>query len=167
MFTMHKGDCEHCSRAFHYMLLNAGIGDFSYAYCDACGMLATLPFSNREMSALPPSSETHQVIPRDWEPFILPCACGGHFRREASPRCTYCNSVISADLAADHIERNSIGATRGWHWQRNWSDTFCMALEDPHNPGKLRQVTDVVRKQEDPIETTARRSWTQIFSFSR
>jgi hypothetical protein len=167
MFAMHKGDCEHCSRTFHYVLLNAGIGDFSYAYCDACGMLATLAYSNREVSYLPQSSETHQDIPRDWEPYLRPCACGGRFRKSASPRCVYCNSILSADFAAGHIERNSIGATRGWHWQRNWSDIFCMALEDPHNPGNLRQVSDIQVKQEDPIEKPARRSWTQIFSLGR
>ena len=46
MFSLHKGDCEHCCRTYHYMLLHAGFGDFSYAYCDACGMLATFHYSN-------------------------------------------------------------------------------------------------------------------------
>lgn len=167
MFAMHKGDCEHCGRTFHYMLLNAGIGDFCYSYCDACGMLKTLPYSNSEISDLPTLSETHQEMPRDWEPYICSCACGGHFRKGASPRCVFCNSPLSADLATDHIERNSIGATRGWRWQRDWSDTFCIALEDPHDPGNLRQVTGGLVKQESQDERPARRSWTQILSFSR
>ena len=34
MYKLHKGDCEHCCRIYHYTLLHAGFGDYSYAYCD-------------------------------------------------------------------------------------------------------------------------------------
>ena len=58
------------------------------------------------------------------------------------PAVPHCNSTLSPEYAAGHIERNSVGAARGWHWQRNWNDVYCMVIEDPNNPGKLRQITD-------------------------
>ena len=164
MFALHKGDCEHCTRIFRYTLLHAGFGDFSYAYCDACGTLATFSYSNSHLVKLPPPSTPHQVIDPEWEAFLDECRCGGHFRSGASPRCVFCSEVLSADHAAAHIERNAIGAGRGWRWQRNWTDLYCIALEDPKDPGNLRQV-------EDPFLEHKSRSkphkglWSRVLSF--
>ena len=142
VLTFHKGDCEHCSRIFHYTLLHAGFGDYSYAYCDSCGALATIDYSCSMMTTLPPISVPHQVIDAAWEPYLRPCQCGGHFRRGAFPRCVHCNQPLSAEHAAIHVERNSVGAPRGWRWQRNWTDEYCIALEDPNQPGSLCQEHD-------------------------
>ncbi len=167
MFTLHRGDCEHCCRVYRYTLLHAGFGDYSYAYCDSCGTLATFSYSSGFLLNLPHLQAQHQAIDPSWEPFIAECACGGHFRSNASPHCVYCNGTLSAEHAAPHIERNSVGAGRGWRWQRNWSDVYCMALEDPHNPGTLRQVIDPFADRFSQSEKSARKGWAQIFSFSR
>jgi hypothetical protein len=167
MFALHKGDCEHCLRIFRYTLLHAGFGDFSYAYCDACGTLATFNYSDGFLVKLPPHSETHQVIDAGWEPFLAPCACGGHFRADASPRCVHCHAALSAEHAAAHIERNAIGAGRGWRWQGNWSDTYCVALEDPRDPGTLRQVEDPFLERRSRAGKPQKGIWSQIFSFGQ
>lgn len=167
MFALHKGDCEHCLRTFRYTLLHAGFGDFSYAYCDACGMLATFSYSSSFLVKLPPSSETHQVIDSAWEPFIEPCACGGAFRSGAAPRCVHCTAPLSPQHAAAHIERNAIGAGRGWHWQGNWTDTYCIALEDPRDPGTLRQLEDPFLERRSRTGKPQKGIWSQIFSFAK
>jgi len=165
MFALHKGDCEHCLRTFRYTLLHAAFGDFSYAYCDTCGTLATFSYSNSQLVKLPPPSSPHQVIDPSWEPFLDECACGGHFLSSASPRCVYCKSALSADHAAAHIERNAIGAGRGWHWQRNWTDLYCIALEDPRDPGNLRQVEDPFLEQRRRSGKPHKGFWSRILSF--
>ncbi len=167
MFSLHKGDCEHCSRTYRYMLLHAGFGDFSYAYCDSCGTLAALAYTNRDLSNLPATTVRHEEIEKGWEPYLRPCSCGGSFRKGVSPRCVYCNSPLSADYAAGHIERNSVGATRGWRWQRNWHDMYCMVIEDPTNPGSLRQIADPIIRISIPKEKLGKRIWSNIFSLSR
>ena len=167
MFKLHKGDCEHCCRIYHYTLLHAGFGDYSYAYCDLCGSLATFGYSNSFMMNLPTPQAQHQVVDASWEPHIADCACGGHFLSSASPRCIFCNQPLSAEHAAPHIERNSVGAGRGWRWQKNWTDVYCMALEDPGNPGMLKQVIDPFADRSSRAEKPVRKGWTQIFSFSR
>ena len=167
MFTLHKGECEHCSRAYRYMLLHAGFGDFSYAYCDCCGTAAVFSFTNKDLANLPPNTSPNQVITSDWEPFLRPCSCSGHFRRGASPRCVACNSVLSAEYAGNHIEQNFRGAARGWHWQQDWTGTYCLVIEDPTSPGTLRQIPDPIIKLNNPNEKTFKRFLTHIFSPSR
>ncbi len=93
MFTLHKGDCEHCCRIYHYTLLHAGFGDYSYAYCDRCGTLATFDYSSSFILNLPALQTQHQAIEASWHPFIAECACGGHFRSDASPRCVFCSGA--------------------------------------------------------------------------
>jgi hypothetical protein len=168
MFTLHNGDCEHCCKLYHYTLLHAGFGDYSYAYCDSCGMLATFNYSSSFLPSLPRLSAQHQVIDASWEPFLLPCECGGHFRSGASPRCVFCKERLSSDHAAPHIERNSIGAGRGWRWQKSWTDVYCIAIEDPKRPGSLRQVNDhFVDRTIPQDEKPAKRSWAGFFSLSK
>ncbi|MFZ0742985.1 MAG: hypothetical protein WAM85_01185 [Terracidiphilus sp.] len=116
---------------------------------------------------LPLISNRNQVIDGSWEPFLRPCSCGGNFRKGASPRCLRCNSTLSAEYAAGHIERNSVGAAKGWRWQGNWSDTYCMVIEDQSNPGHLRQIADPIIRLSNPNERKVKRLWAQIFSMSR
>jgi hypothetical protein len=160
MFTLQKGDCEHCARSYHYALLSAVFGDFSYAYCDSCGALATIGFNNSMMLTMPKTEATHQAIIAEWEPFLRACICGGAFRRGAAPRCLYCNEPLSADYAASHIEKNTVGAPRGWHWQRNWTGTYCLAMEDSKSPGNLRQIVDPFLRGEG--DNPRKKKWYQI-----
>lgn len=167
MFVLQQGDCDHCHRAFHYTLLHAGFGDYSYAYCDSCGMLATFNYSNSFLVNMPPISVPHQVIDRAWEPFLAPCDCGSHFRAGAAPRCIFCNTPLSAQHAATYIEPNTKGAGRGWRWQGNWTDLYCLAMEDPRAPGSLRQVNDVFLERQAPGPKPRKGLWSMILSFSR
>jgi hypothetical protein len=113
MANREKGTCEHCNHAFVYESWHTGFSDLAYAYCDACGMLATLNAWNPEMKRLPANVGWHHEINREVEPFLLPCACGGRFCKGASPRCPYCNMSLSAELAATYIELNAPGTAKG------------------------------------------------------
>ena len=161
MFTLQKGDCEHCARTFRYALLNAVFGDFSYAYCDTCGALATINLSNSMLLTMPKSDTTNQAIPPEWESYLKDCVCGGSFRRSAGPRCIYCEKTLSAETAVSHIEKNTVGSPRGWHWQRNWTDTYCLAIEDPKSPGNLRQIVDPFLHAHS--EEPRKKKWYQFF----
>jgi hypothetical protein len=164
MVLLKKGDCEHCHRTYHYSLWHSGFGDNSYAYCDQCGMLATLSYSNPEVASFPTPSANFQEIDEAWEPLMRPCECGGSFRKGASPRCPVCNEVLSPTYAAEHMEKQAVGAGRGWHWQMNWSGVYCMAVEDPQDPGTLRQIVDPVIT----VEAEKPKSrWSLLFSFGR
>jgi hypothetical protein len=166
MFSLQKGDCEHCARSYHYALFNATFGDYSYAYCDSCGYLATFGYSSAMMLTMPKLSTTNQVIDASWEPYIRPCLCGGKFRRGASPRCLYCHEPLSATHAAKHIERNTVGAPRGWQWQGNWKDSYCLAMEDPQNPGNLRQAMNPFRSQVEE-EKQQKSGWRRFFGSNK
>ena len=161
MFTLQKGDCEHCARTFRYALLNAVFGDFFYAYCDTCGALATVGSTNSILLTMPKTDLSNQAIIPEWEPYLKACVCGGAFRRGASPRCLYCDKTLSAEIAAPHIEKNTVGAPRGWHWQRNWTDTYCLAIEDPKKPGNLRQIVDPFLHAEG--EKPRAKKWYHLF----
>jgi hypothetical protein len=167
MYKLHRGDCEHCGSIYHYTLLHAGFGDYSYAYCDACGMLATFAYSSSFLLSLPRLSAQHQAIDTAWESFMRPCKCVGRFRSSAFPRCVFCREPHSAEHAAPHIERNSLGAGRGWRWQKNWTEVYCLAIEDPERPGSLRQVADPFADRESRQQKPAKKGWSQIFSLTR
>ena len=163
MFSLLKGDCEHCGKTYNYSLLHAGFGDYSYAYCDSCGSLATVGYSSSMLLSIPPISSPHQVIDAEWEPFLRPCKCGGHFRKAASPRCPSCNEMLSAEHAAAHIERNFVAGGRGWHWQGNWSDLYCIDIEDPKRPGVSREVDDPFIERDPRSEKQSKGRWFRFF----
>ena len=94
MVMLKKGDCEHCGRFYRYSLWHSGFGDNSYAYCDECGMLALLNYSNESVAALPSPVDKFGEIEESWEPFLQACPCGGHFRKGASPRCPSCRFYV-------------------------------------------------------------------------
>ena len=166
MVILKKGDCEHCQRSYRYSLWHSGFGDNSYAYCDQCGMLALLNYSNPQVAGFPLLSSQYQEIDESWEPFLKPCACGGQFRKGASPRCPSCNEKLSPTHAAEHIEAQAHGAGRGWHWQNNWSGVYCMAMDDPTNPGGLFQVSDpVINAATSKSKSKSR--WSLLFSLGR
>lgn len=163
MLMMKKGDCEHCGRLYRYSLWHCGFGDNSYAYCEDCGMLATISYSNPEVAGFPPLSAQCSVIDESWEPLLQPCACGGRFRKGASPRCPFCYEKLSPVHAATHMEKQAASGHRGWEWQMNWSGIYCLAIEDPHDPGTLRQMADPLLKP----EVTKEKSRWSLFSFGR
>jgi hypothetical protein len=164
MMNLKKGDCEHCGRLFRYSLWHSGFGDNSYAYCDDCGMLGTIGYSHEQVADFPQLSAKYMEIDQAWEPHLRPCLCGGRFRKGTSPRCPYCHQALSAMYAAAHMERQARGAPKGWRWQRNWSGTYCMAIEDPHEPGTLLQMLDPVIK---PEAVKPKGRWSLLFSFGR
>lgn len=161
MHLMNKGDCEHCHRSYRYSLWDSAFGDNSYAYCDLCGMLATFTYSNTVVANLPPPSARYQEIDAAWQQHLSPCPCGGHFRKGASPRCPHCHQELSPLYAARHLEQNSRGSSKDWLWQRNWTGLYCLAIEDPTNPGTFLHAIDPVR-QPEPAKT--KKSW-NLLSF--
>jgi hypothetical protein len=163
MVMLKKGDCEHCGRLYRYSLWHSGFGDNSYAYCDDCGMLALLNYSNGKVDALPPPGDRFGEIDESWETFLRSCSCGGTYRKGASPRCPSCRQKLSATHAAAHIEAQATGA-RGWSWQNNWSGIYCMAMNDPQNPGSVLQVVDPLAR---PERVKVKRRWSALFSFGR
>lgn len=158
-----KGDCEHCGRFYRYSLWHCGFGDNSYAYCDECGVLALLNYSNEHVSALPPLSEKFGEIDEAWEQYLQPCPCGGNFRKGAAPRCPYCREQLSPIYAAGHIEAQAVGA-RGWKWQNNWTSIYCLAMINPQNPGSVLQIVDPILR---PERVKAKKRWPVLFSFGR
>lgn len=145
MFSLLRGECDRCGRAYRYSLLDATFSDCSYAYCDTCGMLAIVNYSSSFIMNMPPISTPHQVIDAAWEQYLRPCTCGGQFRNGASPRCVVCREELSAVNAAPHIERNFVAGGRGWSWQRNWTSSYCIDIEDPAFPGISRHVENPFR----------------------
>jgi len=166
MIILKRGDCEHCSRNYRYSLWHSGFGDTSYAYCDECGMLALVNYSNPEIAGFPPLKNQYAEIEEAWEPFLKPCPCGGHFRKGQSPRCPFCNEKLSPTHAAGHIEAQAQVGNRGWRWQNDWKGVYCMAIDDPQNPGALLQVSDpfTAPAAEKP---KAKSRWSSMFSLHR
>jgi hypothetical protein len=121
------GDCEHCKKQFGYYLIHTGFNESSYAYCDSCGFTALL-----DGWKVPKSIQMvrHQNIAPEIETHLAPCQCGGAFRAGASPRCPHCRQPLSADRAADFIERQAEGTKKGWRWQRSWTSLYCIIIED-------------------------------------
>lgn len=173
MFSLLKGDCEHCRRVYRYSLLDASFSDCSYAYCDTCGRLAIVNYSSSYMTSIPPISTPHQVIDAAWEAYLRPCSCGGRFRSDAAPRCIICQAQLSAEHAAAHIERNFIAGGRSWSWQRNWTGSYCIDIEDPTRPGEMRHDQNPFRNMNakdgvaEPDAPSAKRSlFGRLFKFN-
>jgi hypothetical protein len=131
------GTCEHCQQQFEYWLFHCGFADFVYAYCDSCGMTATLSMRDKRMPNLP-NCMGQQEMCAEMEAYVQPCTCGGRFRRGAAPRCPHCMKALSAELATSYIENNAPGTKKGWHWQRNWSGIYCIVIEEQKIHGNFR-----------------------------
>jgi hypothetical protein len=129
MPELSSGRCEHCNKTFRYQLYHCGFGDCSYAYCDKCGMTAILSYWSEQMPKAPPGSPSQQEICAEFEQCLEPCACGGVFRKGSSPRCPSCKKPLSAKVATDYIETNAPGTRKGWRWQGNWHETYCIVIE--------------------------------------
>jgi hypothetical protein len=121
--------CEHCRQTFKYSLAHCGFGDCAYAYCDSCGKTAILSMWYERIPELP-NCPWQQEMCAAWEPYLQPCACGGTYKNGASPRCPHCSQTLSAGAATVYIEPNAPGTKKGWRWQRNWHETYCIVIEN-------------------------------------
>ena len=121
------GICENCARTFRYRLIHNGFNDTCYAYCDTCGATSLLDVIGAPKDFL---STSYEAIAESAEAFVAPCECGGKFRRGAGPRCPHCKQPLSAKHAAKWIEGNAAGTKMGWRWQRDWTDLYCIIVED-------------------------------------
>src|SRR5271165_3999053 len=132
--TLEPGKCEHCNHTFGYYMIHCGFGDCSYSYCSSCGSTSLLMYWSWERSPatpkMPEGCTPQQEICSEWEPYIESCRCGGSFRKGASPRCPHCGEALSAVIATGYIEKNAVGTAKGWRWQKNWHDTYCMVIEN-------------------------------------
>ena len=100
-----------------------------YAYCDSCGRTALLSEWDKRMPRLA-NCPGQQEICGAMESYLQPCECGGQFKKGAAPRCPHCNCTLSPETATSYIEGNAPGAKKGWKWQRNWSDMYCIVIEN-------------------------------------
>ena len=123
---MGKGRCEHCRQDFDFNLIHNGFNETAYAYCDSCGCTALLSLRGKMPESL---SLRYGPIDSKIEPHLAPCACGGHFRANAEPRCPHCNKTLSAEKATAYIEANAPGAAKGWRWQRDWRGFYAIVIE--------------------------------------
>jgi hypothetical protein len=119
------------------MLLHNGFNDSAYAYCDACGSTAMIS----AWSPIPDQVQLkfHQCIDKNAEKYLVRCDCGGTLTAEASPRCPFCRSPLSAAAATGWIEANAPGTAKGWRWQQSWTGIYCIivqgrVLQNPWKP---------------------------------
>jgi hypothetical protein len=125
--TNWTGTCSQCNATFSIEIFHNGFGDTSYAYCGACGMTAILS----GWSKLWPQGVklTQAEITLEMETHLQACGCGGRFAKGNSPRCPKCKSPLSAEGAAEYLERQAPGTKKGWRWQRNWSGIYCAVID--------------------------------------
>jgi hypothetical protein len=135
------GTCESCNQQFGYWLSHCGFGNSTYAYCDLCGKTAVISLWNKNLPSLPDCPPGQHEICSALEPYLLPCECGGTFKRGASPRCPNCNQPLSAERAASYIELNAPGANSGWRWQRNWSGLYAIIVAENWIEDNLKDST--------------------------
>jgi hypothetical protein len=123
-----EGNCSNCRQAFGYLLIHNGFSDTAFAYCDACGMTA---FFDGWSKRIPAGVElkVHGPIDAKIEARVASCDCGGHFRGDASPRCTRCHERLDPFSCAEFIERNAPGTAKGWRWQRSWRGLYAIVIE--------------------------------------
>src|SRR5215472_8047811 len=93
-------------------------------------MTATLSIYSEHMPKLSEACQPFREICAKLEPHIQLCQCGGAFKKGASPRCPHCKQPLSAVAAATYIERDAPGTNKGWVWQRNWYDTYCIVIDN-------------------------------------
>jgi len=129
MTDLSRARCEHCGKSFGYQLYHCGFGECSYAYCSQCGMTAVLSHWYEHMPKIPSGSLPQQEISEEFEQFLKPCSCGGIFKKGSHPRCPHCHQPLSAQVASRYIEANAAGAKKGWWWQRNWHETYCIVID--------------------------------------
>jgi len=123
------GKCETCKKEFTYYIVHNGFNSSSYGYCTECGKTAFIDYYKipEVIGGFRTNLGPILMQPEQNEQFLNPCECGGRFIRGAKPRCPHCQSELSAEMAAEYIEAN---AAKGWKWQKNWMDIYCIVIEN-------------------------------------
>jgi len=121
-----RGSCEHCAALFDYYLVHNGFNESSYAYCERCGRVALVDWWSMPDEV----GEAFRRHAADGMRILQPCPCGGRFTADAGPRCPRCVAPLSPLVAAEWLERNAAGTSRGWGWQRDWTGIYCIVIED-------------------------------------
>jgi hypothetical protein len=93
-------------------------------------MTAILSLFDKRWPKLPPECVPQEEICVEMEAYLRPCECGGAFKKGTSPRCPRCNTPLSAETATSYIEENAPGTNKGWRWQENWHETYCIVIEN-------------------------------------
>jgi hypothetical protein len=124
------GRCEACQQVFPYYLIHNGFNDSAYAYCDTCSRVALLGWYSPRPEGAP--FEPFKRIKKSVEPYLRPCACGGHYTADAAPRCPKCLHPLSATEATSWIEANARGTAKGWRWQRDWEGLYAIVIDGKH-----------------------------------
>jgi hypothetical protein len=123
------GTCGACNNGFEYMLIHNGFNDSAYGYCDRCGTTALFDgYSDSVPKGV--NVGLHGPLRPEAEKFVRPCACGGHFRGSAAPRCPRCATELSAEASAEFIERHAPAAAKGWRWQRSWQGLYSIVIDN-------------------------------------
>jgi hypothetical protein len=120
-----QGTCDHCGHGFKFSLWNVSFTDQAYAYCEKCGCTAIL-----DVNRAPPGTKVQfrKIIPQDAENELRPCACGGHFRCNATPRCSGCEKELSPEKASQWIEASATSTS--WRWQKSWTGPYVICIGD-------------------------------------
>lgn len=121
--------CEHCSASFPYSFDSQRLQRVGYAYCGSCGRTACLSGWCAQIREGGRWGE-HGLLPGAAVALLAACVCGGHFTREASPRCPVCLGALSLDDARSWIEAHAVGSSGGWRWQGSWAGLYSIVIAD-------------------------------------
>ena len=144
------GACESCDRTFAYQLVHNGFNDSAFAYCDRCGREASLScwYSN-----IPPAAhlKVHGPVNPEAEALLMPCQCGGAFRANASPRCPYCNTELSPEVAMlwsyDPIVSGIFMVGVYWAYRQINKAMLARVAKPKEGPATLSQPTQTQDKE--------------------
>jgi hypothetical protein len=92
-------------------------------------MTAVLSHWSKSIPKISSGALPQQEISAQLEAFLETCICGGSFKKGSSPRCPHCQEPLSAQAATHYIEANALGTKKGWRWQANWHETYCIVIE--------------------------------------
>lgn len=149
--TAHSFTCKCCGAHVAGELYHLGFSDMDCLYCDSCPKVLLL----KE----PRLAEKHGIIwlnlqPGDpgwqyynrhllpyyakFEALFKPCACGGHFKASAVPRCPKCNGFLAgvappADQPSTWSKRH-VFVTIGSVTDAEWLNDAQQAVQGPTSP---------------------------------
>jgi hypothetical protein len=109
--------------------VHCGFGDCAYAYSDNTCYTCLLDGWTKKVPHGVQLKIQKKIDPMI-ERYLEPAPDGGIFRASAAPRCPHCNEELDVDKATVYIEKNAAGTVKGWRWQRNWNDIYCIVIEN-------------------------------------
>jgi hypothetical protein len=57
------------------------------------------------------------------------CVLGGIFGQRVLQVSALWLRVITGNWPLGYIEKNSLGTSKGWRWQRNWQGMYCIVID--------------------------------------